>query len=100
MPTSGSRTLLQVTPSAPSNATVGTSSALASSNPSRTGFTAVNNSANWIYLAWGTTALVNCGIALGPNGGSFTMGPGTFTTDACYAIASGASSNLSIQEYV
>lgn len=87
-------------PSAPTQATVGASSALAlASNSSRTGLVLVNTSANTISIAFGANAAVlNSGMTLNPNGGTFVMDAFTFTTQAVNAIAGAASSNLSIQE--
>jgi hypothetical protein len=87
-------------PSAPTQATVGASSALAlASNSSRTGLVLVNTSANTISIAFGANAAVlNSGITLNPNGGTFVMDAFTFTTQAVNAIAGAASSNLAIQE--
>jgi hypothetical protein len=92
---------VSLTASSPTFATVGTSSSVVkSANASRTGLTLTNTSANWIYLAFGVAAEVGKGIPLAGNGGSYSMGEYDFTTQEVRAIASAASSNLAIQEYV
>lgn len=88
-----------MTPSLPTAATVGAASALAlAANLKRKGLVLVNTSANVISLGLGVTAVLNSGITL-PAGATWVMDDYTFTTAAINAIASGASSNLSIQEF-
>lgn len=88
-----------LTPAAPTFATVGTSSASAvAANANRKGLILINTSGNYIYLGLGFTAVIGSGIVLIPFG-TWTMDEFTFTTAAINAIASGASSNLSIQEF-
>lgn len=88
-----------LTASSPTAATVGTSSAQAvASNANRKGLILVNTSANIIYLAFGATAVVGSGLTLSAGAG-FIMDAFCFTTAAVNAIASGASSNLAIQEF-
>lgn len=87
------------TPSAPTFATVGVASAqVVASNSSRKGLTLVNTSANTIYLGFGSPAVIGSGDVLYPHG-VFEMDEYSFTTGAINAIASAASSNLTIQEY-
>jgi hypothetical protein len=87
-------------PAAPTAATVGVTSAQAVAiNSTRTGIILVNTSANWISLGLGAAAVLYSGITLAPNGGAYEMDAWSFTTDAINAIASGATSNLAIQEY-
>jgi hypothetical protein len=43
--------------------------------------------------------VLNSGITLSANGGSFVMDEYTFATGAINAIAGGAASNLAIQEF-
>lgn len=90
-------------PSAPATATVGTSSAIAvAQNFNRKGLVLTNTSSNIIYLGFGATAVVGSGYVLQPTGtpeSRFTMDEYTFTNAAVHAIASGAGSNLAIQEY-
>ena len=90
-----------LTASAPAAASVGVASAEAvAANPSRKALVLINTSANRISLAFGTEAAVlNSGITLFPSGGTWTMGPETFTTSAINAIAGGAASNVAIQEW-
>lgn len=87
--------------SAPSFATVGTSSAQAvASNASRRGLVLINTSANTVSFGLGSNAAVlNSGITLVPNG-VYDMSEFDYVTGAVNAIASGASSNLTIQEFV
>lgn len=89
------------TPNAPTKATIGVTSAQAlASNSSRTGLVMVNTSGtNNISLGFGANAAVlNNGITLIP-GAVWVMDAFTFTTQAIMAIAAGASTNLSIQEF-
>lgn len=89
-----------LTASAPAAATVGVTSATAvASNSSRKGLVLINTSANTISLGFGSAAVLASGITLNPNGGTFVMDEFTFSTAAVTAIASGASSNLSVEEY-
>jgi hypothetical protein len=88
-------------PAAPTAATVGVaSSQVVAVNTSRTGLVVVNTSTNTISLAFGANAaILNSGITLNPGGGTWVMDALTFTTQAVNAIASGASSNLGINEF-
>jgi len=89
-----------LTASSPTFATVGTSSAEAvASNANRKGLMLKNTSANTISIAFGVAAVLNSGITLDA-GENWYMNEYTFTTAQVRAIASGASSNLAIQEYV
>ena len=89
-----------LTPSAPTAASVGTSSAQAvAASATRTGLVLTNTSANAISLGFGATAVLNSGITLNAGGGIFEMDEYTFDRGAVNAIAAGASSNLAIQEY-
>jgi hypothetical protein len=95
-------TLVKVSqsPAAPAAATVGvTTGQILAANSSRTGLVLINTSANTISLGFGAAAVLNSGITLNPNGGTFVMDSFTFTTAAVNAIASVASSNISIEEY-
>lgn len=89
-----------LTPSAPTAASVGIASGAAVAiNANRKGLILINTSANYISLGFGANAAVlYSGITLNPNGGTFVMDEFTFTTQAVNAIASGATSNLAIQE--
>ena len=88
-----------LTPASPGAATVGVASgSVLAANASRTGLVLVNTSTNTISIGFGAAAVLNSGITLTPNG-AFTMQSSTFTTTEIFAIASGAGSNLAIQEY-
>jgi hypothetical protein len=89
-----------LTPSSPSAATVGTSSGSAvAADADRTGLVLINTSNAIISLGLGAAAVLNSGITLNPNGGTFVMDEFTFTTAQVFAIAAAASSNLAIQEF-
>jgi hypothetical protein len=60
----------------------------------------VNTSANQISLGIGAPAVLNSGITLNANGGAWSMDEYSFAIVAVNAIASGASSNLAVQEFV
>lgn len=84
---------------APTSATVGVASAVAvAANPDRKGLVLVNVSSNRISLGLGYPAVLDNGITLAANG-AFSMDDYTFTIAAVNAIASGAGSTLSIQEF-
>lgn len=93
-------TKVDLTPSAPTAATVGVTSAQAVAAAStRKGLILTNTSSNYISLGFGSAAVLYSGITLAPYG-TFTMDEYTFDTGAVNAIASAASSNLAIQEYL
>ena len=88
-----------LTAASPTYATVGITSASAvAANANRKGLLLVNTSANYISLGIGAAAVLYSGITLNPSGGAFWMDEYSFSTGAIYAIASGATSNLAIQE--
>lgn len=88
-----------LTPSAPAAATAGTSSAqVVAANANRKGLVITNISSNTVYFGLGATAALLSGIRLNPNS-IWYMDEFSFTTGAINAIASAASSNLSIQEF-
>ena len=92
-------TKTDLTPAAPTAASVGITSAQAvASNANRKGLVLVNTSSAVISLGFGNAAVLNSGITLPPYG-MFEMDEYTFDTGAVNAIASAASSNLAIQEY-
>ena len=67
----------------------------------RAGCTMINLSANNISLGFeGTAAILNKGITLTPNGGTWFMDDYTYTKGEITAIAAGATSILTIQEYI
>lgn len=92
--------LPHLTASAPTQATVGTSSATAvPANPNRKGLVLINTSANTISLGFdGNAAVLNSGITLGASW-VYEMDPYLGSTGAVTAIASVGGSNLAIQEY-
>lgn len=89
-----------LTPSVPTAASVGVASAqVVAANANRKGLILVNTSANRISLGFGATAVLDSGVTLMASGGAYNMGEYDFDAGAVNAIASGAASNLSIQEY-
>ena len=88
------------TANSPSAVSVGiTSTSVLPSNASRKGLVLTNTSNRVISLGLNNAApVLNSGITLQP-GGIWVMDPNTFTTGAINAIASGAASNLAIQEF-
>jgi hypothetical protein len=90
-----------LTPSAPTAVSVGvTSGTVLAANANRKGLCLINTSLNYISLGFGSAAVLYSGITLNPWGGSYWMSEYDFTTGIVYGIASGASSNLGVQEYV
>jgi hypothetical protein len=88
-----------LTASAPTAATVGVSSGIAlASNLNRKSLVLTNTSNNMIYLGLGAAAVVDSGIIIAPFS-VWNMNEYSYTTAAIYAIASGAGSNLAIQEF-
>jgi len=87
--------------SAPTAVSVGIVSAQAvAANANRKGLLLVNTSTNYISIGLGSAAVLYSGITLNPSGGTFWMDEYSFTTSAVNAIASGAASNLAVQEMV
>lgn len=81
-------------------ATVGVvSGQVVPANPARTSLRLVNTSSNRISLGLGAAAVLDSGLTLMPGGGVWNMDQFDFTTAAIFAIAAGAGSNLSIQEF-
>ncbi len=88
-----------LTPSSPTASTVGVASAQAvAANASRKGLILTNTSINTISLGLAAAAVLNSGITLYP-GGSFSIDEYSFVIGAINAIASAASSNLTVQEF-
>lgn len=89
-----------LTASAPTFATVGVTSAqVVASNASRKSLVLINTSSNNISFGIGSNpAVLNSGITLTPNG-VWESDEYSYVTSAINAIASGASSNLTIQEF-
>lgn len=79
-----------------SQSTVGTSSVLVTTlSPTRRYAVFCNDSSNTIYLSIGAAATIGNGIRLNANGGTFEINLQNPIRGEIYAIASGASSNLS-----
>lgn len=88
-----------LTANSPATATVGVTSAQAlAANSARKGLVIFNESANTVSIGIGATAVLSSGITLFP-GGVWFMDEYTMTTAAINAIASAASSAISIQEF-
>lgn len=93
-------TKTDLTPSAPTFATVGVASAEAvAAAATRKGLILVNTSGATISLGFGSAAVLNSGVTLQP-GGVYGMDEYSFDLGAVYAIASAASSHLAVQEYL
>lgn len=84
----------------PSGSTVGTSSSVVvASNAARKGLIVTNLSPNVVSLAIGTPAVLNSGITMTGYGSVWQESEYDFVTGDIYAIASAASSLISIQEF-
>jgi hypothetical protein len=89
-----------LTPDAPVAVSVGIVSAQAvAANANRKGLLLVNTSANYISIGIGAAAVLYSGITLNPLGGCFWMDEYSLSTSVINAIASGAASNLGVQEF-
>ncbi len=66
-------------------------------NPNRVDCDLVNDGDNVIYLARGNAAVMNAGIRLNPNGGSYHMGTNNLFYGAIYGISDNET-NLTISE--
>jgi len=99
-PVSGTvSTKTALTANTPTFATVGVTSAqVLAANTSRKGLILINTSTGNISIGFGSTAVLNSGVTLYPNG-TFFMDEYMYTTSAITAIAANASSNLAIQEW-
>lgn len=87
-------------PKAPTAAAVGlTSGTVVSFNSDRAGLVLINTSSSTIYLGLGNAAVVESGISLNPNGGTWVMDEYTYTNMQVNGIAASASCNLAIQEF-
>jgi hypothetical protein len=97
---SGTLKITPLIPLVPTFATAGTiSETVLPENLKRTGLLVINTSANIVSMAFGYPAVLYSGITLSANGGSWEMSPWTLSVASISVIASGAGSNLSIQEY-
>lgn len=86
------------TPLTPASANVtSTDSTVLAANASRTGLQVMNLGTTDVFIGLGTTALMNSGIMLSPNG-TWVMDQFTYYNGAIHAIC-GSSSTLSIQEW-
>jgi len=74
------------------------STAVLAANANRIFAEFVNDSDNVIYLALGTPAVMNRGIRLNANGGSFWIGLTNLYTGAVKAICGVAAQNLTVSE--
>jgi hypothetical protein len=92
---------LNLTPLSPTFATVGVASTqIATTNTNRKGIVLTNTSVNKVSFGLANApAVLNSGITINASGGVWVMDQFTFTTGAINAIASGASSNVTIQEF-
>lgn len=92
---------IELTPAAPTFYGVTNVSGVAvPANANRKGLVLVNTSTATISLSFGANpAVLNSGITLNPNGGTWVMDEYTFTTQAVNAISNAATRNLAIQEF-
>ncbi len=90
-----------LTASAPTTATVGvTSGEIVASNASRKGLAIINLSTNIISISFGLDpSVLNSGITLTQTGSVYEMSEYDYTLSSINAIASGAGSVVSIQEF-
>ena len=80
-------------------ATVGVASALAlAANVQRANAVFVNDSSETIYLARGNAAVLNRGIRLNANGGSYEIDASNLFQGIVNGIATGAGANLTVSE--
>lgn len=86
---------------APGSASVsGTSAVVVAANINRRSVILVNlHATQWVYLAFGQAAELNKGVALAPNGGSYSMNALEVSSQTVNAIASGAATPVAIQEF-
>jgi hypothetical protein len=90
---------IKLIPLAPTFATVGLASGLVlAANLDRRSVRMINTSANIISLAFGFPAVLYSGLTLFPSG-VYNMDDYDFSEYDIFGIASGAASNLAIQEY-
>ena len=67
-------------------------------NPRRADMELVNISNQWIHLGRGNVAVMNEGISLAPNGGTYHIGPDNLFKGVINAIAQGGDKILTISE--
>lgn len=94
-------TKVSLTPSAPTFYGATNISGIAvAANVNRKGLIIINTSNTTVSLSFGANpAILNSGITLNANGGTWVMDEYTFTTQAINAITNAATKNLSIQEF-
>lgn len=100
VPVSGTiTTKTALTPNTPTSASVGVASGqIVASNANRKGLVLKNRSDNIVSFGFGSAAVLEAGVTLEP-GQDWQMNEYTFYTGAVNAIAGGAASTVSIQEY-
>ena len=88
--------------SPPTNVLIGTTDTVAvAENLNRQGLILTNVSGSTIYLAlMGMRSTLHAGIALTPNGGTWSMDEYNFNNSAINAIAHSAGNILAIQEFI
>ena len=74
------------------------STLVVAANPGRADLELVNDSNQPIYLGRGNAAVMNEGIRLNANGGSYSMNNRNLFLGAIYAIATGGAKNLTVSE--
>ena len=74
------------------------STPVVAANPARADLELVNDSNQPIYLARGNAAVLNEGIRINKDGGSYSMNNRNLFLGAIYAIAQGGAKNLTISE--
>lgn len=94
-------TKVALTPNAPTfYGATNVSGIAVAANANRKGLVIVNTSTAVVSLSFGANpAILNSGITLNANGGTWVMDEYTFTTQAVNAISNAATRNLSIQEF-
>lgn len=91
-----------VNASAPTGASVGTTSAeLVAANNDRVGLVITNLADGTIYLGLsGNSATINAGIVVLGAGGNWSMEEYNYTNEAIAAVAHSANSQVAIQEFI
>lgn len=77
-----------------------TTTVVLAANPGRADAVFVNDSNQPIYLARGNAAVLNAGIRLNANGGSYEINRNNLFRGAINAIAEGGAKNLTVSEGV
>lgn len=98
--TTFAKTKTALTANAATTVTCGaTTTVLLAANASRKGLVIVNTGVKDIFIGIGASAVLNQGIYLVANGGTWVMDDYTFTTQAINGITTSSTSNISIQEF-